>query len=227
MLEGRQLPSTFLVTNTHNDGAGSLRQAILDANANPGLDTIAFAIDSGLQTIAPATPLPDLTDPVVIDGTTQPGYQGTPLIELNGAPGNLRTGLTLTTGASTVRGLVINRFSAAGIRLTGAGGDVIAGNYLGTDAAGGSARRNGTGIDVEGGAGTVIGGTGAGDGNLLSGNLVGGLILSNATDARIEGNFIGTDAAGTAALPNTSGVVIDGGSGHRIGGSVPGARNLM
>src|SRR5262249_17608199 len=54
-LEDRQLPSTYLVTNTNDAGDGSLRQAILDANANPGPDTIAFAIGSGVQTITPAS----------------------------------------------------------------------------------------------------------------------------------------------------------------------------
>ena len=66
--------STFTVANTNDSGAGSFRQAIMDANANPGLDTIAFAIPgSGVQTIAPTSTLPTITDPVVIDGYTQPG----------------------------------------------------------------------------------------------------------------------------------------------------------
>ena len=69
---------TFTVINTNDSGPGSLRQAILGANANSGLDTIVFSIGSGPQTIAPLSALPTITDPVVIDGTTQPGYAGTP-----------------------------------------------------------------------------------------------------------------------------------------------------
>ncbi len=61
----------------------SLRGAITDANANPGA-VITFGISSGLQTIAVGIPLPTVTAPTFIDGTTQPGFSGTPLIEING-----------------------------------------------------------------------------------------------------------------------------------------------
>src|SRR5205085_8494254 len=74
-LEARTVPSTFLVLNTNDSGDGSLRQAILNANATPGLNSVDFAVGSGgIQTIAPASPLPTITNPVVIDGTSQPGY---------------------------------------------------------------------------------------------------------------------------------------------------------
>src|SRR5215210_1430061 len=64
----------FVVTNTNDAGAGSLRQAILDANANPGPDDITFNISgAGVHTITPLTPLPAATGTVVIDGYTQPG----------------------------------------------------------------------------------------------------------------------------------------------------------
>jgi hypothetical protein len=85
-LEGRCLPSTFLVTTTDDAGAGSFRQAILDANATPGTNEIDFAIgDGGAQTIRPTSALPEVTHSVVIDGTTQPGFAGSPLIDLDGA----------------------------------------------------------------------------------------------------------------------------------------------
>jgi hypothetical protein len=79
--------NTFTVINTADTGAGSLRQAITDANANAGPDTIAFNIPgSGIQTITVSlTNLPVISDPVTIDGTTQPGYAGTPLIEIHGS----------------------------------------------------------------------------------------------------------------------------------------------
>ena len=81
-------PSKFVVTNTLDSGPGSLRQAILDANATPnvgGPDVIRFSIPGlGAHTIQPLSTLPDITDPVVIDGTTQPGYAGKPVIELDG-----------------------------------------------------------------------------------------------------------------------------------------------
>ena len=84
----------FIVTNTNDSGIGSLRQAILYSNANPGLDTITFNIPGeGLHIISPGSPLPDLVDPVVIDATTQPGFAPSnprPVIELNGADAGTR-----------------------------------------------------------------------------------------------------------------------------------------
>src|SRR5215207_10024366 len=76
--------ATFPVTTTNDTGAGSLRQAIVDANANPGPDIITFNIASGGLSILPASALPIVSDPVTIDGSTQPGFAGAPLIELAG-----------------------------------------------------------------------------------------------------------------------------------------------
>src|SRR5437588_5147 len=106
-LEGRTLLSTFTVTNISDTGAGSFRQAILDANSTPGANTIGFTIGSGVRTIQPTTALPAITNPVTIDGTTQRGYRGTPIIVLDGAlAGAHANGLTITAGNSVVRGLV-------------------------------------------------------------------------------------------------------------------------
>jgi hypothetical protein len=66
--------ATFTVTTAADNVPGSLRSAINSANSSPGLDMIAFAIGSGNVQLAPAAQLPDITDPVVIDGTTQPGF---------------------------------------------------------------------------------------------------------------------------------------------------------
>ena len=77
--------ATFTVTTTADSGPGSLREAISDANANAGVDAIGFDIaPGGIQTIALLSVLPTITDPVIIDGTTQPGFAGTPIIELTG-----------------------------------------------------------------------------------------------------------------------------------------------
>ena len=101
VLEDSRLLAVFTVTTTNEFVAGSLRQAILDANAHPGLNTIAFAIGGrGVQTIQPQVDLPTITNPVIVDGTTQPGYVGSPLIVLRG--GYAGTGLLITAGNSTV-----------------------------------------------------------------------------------------------------------------------------
>jgi hypothetical protein len=130
-LERRILPSTFQVTITTDAGPGSLRQAILDNNATPGLNSIAFHIgDGGVQTIRPTSALPTVTNPVVIDGTTQPGYAGAPLIELTGgAAGRSANGLFINVDGCTARGLVINGFSANGLLIAG-NNAVVLGNYL-------------------------------------------------------------------------------------------------
>src|SRR5262249_31487706 len=106
------------VTNTNDSGPGSLRQAIDDANSDPGLTTITFDIPgAGVHKINLQSGLPLITTPVDIDGTSQPGYTGTPLIQIDGGspsvtPGT--SGLILNAGNSTIRGLSITRFSNAG-----------------------------------------------------------------------------------------------------------------
>jgi len=216
---------TYTVVNTNDTGAGSLRQALTDANAHGGTDTIAFAIPgSGVQTIAvPVTVLPTITSPVVIDGTTQPGYAGHPLIELHGSGGN---GLWIIAGGSTVRGLVLNGFATA-IGLQSGGGNVIQGCYIGTDATGTIDGSLGEGIRMITSNGNTVGGTSPGSGNLISGNSSIGIGIESCDGTIIQGNFIGTDVTGVAALPNgTAGIDVSG-NNTTIGGSEPGARNVI
>src|SRR5437879_5637057 len=97
------LAGTFSVTTTADAGAGSLRQAITSANGSAGTDTITFAIPgSGLRTITLTSgALPAVTDPVVIDATTMPGYStaGVPLVRLDNGTGSAITGLEIGAGA--------------------------------------------------------------------------------------------------------------------------------
>ena len=155
-----------------DDGTGqcTLRAAIEEANASVGVaDTINFAISTVPKTIAPGSSLPIITDPVTIDGTTQ-----SCCVELDGLNAGYPTtgvGLKITAGGSTVRGLIIVRFGDYGIELGTLGGNVIQGNYIGTDAAGAADLGNGsTGIMVYGSPSNTIGGAGAGEGNVISGN---------------------------------------------------------
>jgi hypothetical protein len=244
-LEDRLTPASLMVTNTNDSGMGSLRQAILDSNASVGvLDTIVFNIPgSGVQTIAPTSALPAITDPVIADGTTQPGYGGTPLIELNGAnAGSNADALDINAGGSTIKGLAINRFLGNGISIVDSSNNLIQSNFIGTNAAGTAALGLGTldngsaGILIDGSLGpsgsNTIGGTAAGAGNLLSG-IQGGsgvkILGSGAVQNLVQGNLIGVGVDGHSNLGNRAyGVWIStGASGNTIGGTVAGAGNTI
>jgi hypothetical protein len=225
-LEERRLLATFTVTTTSDSGNGSLRSAIEQIDLMmEKTNQIDFDITgSGVHTITPVTPLLPLQFPTIIDGTTQPGYIDTPLIELNGASAGMNAvGLFLAGGGSTVRGLVINRFQGAAIALT-AGSNLIAGNYIGTNNTGTAALPNGNGVIIASGFNT-IGGTDPGDRNVISGNTTSGIPITGQ-DNLILGNYLGTNAAGTAALGNGIGVVVSG-LDNLIGGVTPAARNLI
>jgi uncharacterized repeat protein (TIGR01451 family) len=208
----------FVVNNTSDAGPGSFRQAILDANSGSGLSTINFNL-SGPLTIAPLTALPTITAPIVIDGTSQPGWSGSPIVELSGA--NIvpvTPGLRITGGGSTVRGLVINRWTGTGISLEGAGNNVVESNWIGINLAGNAAAPNAGGIQV-GSLLNRIGGTTAAARNVISGNtgngvnvvamVSGNTVLSTGAQSSIIGNYIGTDPTGSLRIANT-------GSGVRV-----------
>lgn len=238
------LAATFTVTITNDSGPGSLRQAILDANANPGADTIAFNIPGpGVRTISPLTPLPSLTDDagVTIDGYTQPGSSPNTLaagdnavllIALDGSAGfGQGTGLTVASSANAIRGLIVGQFDT-GILIYAGSGNSVTGCFIGTDSTGSVAAPNRTGLDlvtlssVASNTGTQIGGATLENRNVISGNGEGiaALGVSNCT---IAGNFIGTDRAGTSALPNGEGVGIGFSTGAVVGGSAQGSRNII
>jgi hypothetical protein len=230
---GRLAAATYTVSNTNDSGTGSLRQAILSANGNSGLNTISFDISgTGPFTITPASVLPTITNPVVIDGTNQPGYAGTPLIEINGSNiGANNDGLMVTAGGSTVRGLAINRCPRDGIRLQGSGTNVIQGNFLGTDVTGTVAHGNGEGgVMIDGSVGNLVGGTNAAARNIISGGNQNGVYLftSGAVSNVIEGNYIGTSVTGENSLGNVNnGLEISAAPGNIIGGTIPGAGNVI
>ncbi len=230
------LAATFTVTTTADSGAGSLRQAILDANGNFGADTIGFAIvGSGVQTIVPAAALPTITDGVTIDGYTQSGAsansnapdQGTNaviLIEIDGTNTGLGSDAAVLffgpgSGNSAVRGLAINRGHYAGIRLSGVAGMVIDGNFIGTDPSGTVAHGNNNfGILANNGPSSVtVGGTTPAARNLISGNGTNGINFGSGgnggTGHLIQGNLVGTDASGGNAIGGAqSGIEIDNSS---------------
>jgi len=129
---GAAAATIFTVTNTNDSGAGSLRDAIVSANGNSGPDVIRFSIGSGTKTIGVTSgPLPPVTDPATINGTTQPGFAGVPLIRLINQSGNTSiAGLDIAAGSTVVRGLVVGGFGD-GITLRESGGDTVVGNLVG------------------------------------------------------------------------------------------------
>jgi hypothetical protein len=208
------------VTTTADSGPGSLRQAILDANSHLGADAIDFAIDSGVRSIAPLSPLPALTDPVIVDGTTQPGYAGTPIIQLDGIhAGPQVDGLTMLAPFSRVQGLVINRFDGNGI-VVAATDDIVSGNYVGTDVSGTIGLGNdGDGVLVTG-VGAIVGGATPEARNIISGNGKAGIRVlgASAVNNSLVGNWIGLSAEGNAPLGNQeNGVVVDSANATHVG----------
>ncbi len=233
-LEGRQLLSTFTVTNTNDSGTGSLRQAIVSSNATTGstVNAIDFKIGSGgTRTISLESALPIISQRVVIDGTTQPGTGSAPRIVLNGTcAGAHAVGLEITASNTTVKGLVIDNFGSDGVEVVSASGDLITDNYIGVTATGSKAGNGGNGVTISGSSShDTVGGTTSDAGNLISGNQAHGVVINGADDIVVQGNWIGTNATGTAALGNgDSGVYLDNGANNNlIGGTTACARNVL
>jgi hypothetical protein len=205
-----------------DDGAGNctLRAAIEEANALAGADTVVFDIGGGTPTIVPTGALPAISEALTIDG----GTGGAIRVELNGASAGSAAGLLITGDGVAARSLVINRFAETGIRLESAN-NVIENCYVGTDAGGGSGDSGNAegGILITGAAatGNTIGGPTTAERNVVSNNgLYGIRIESNASTNTVAGNYIGTDAAGTSALPNPIGVEIrSSASANTVGGA--------
>ncbi len=239
----------FVVTSVDDPGDGTcdatctLREAIEAANDMPnvdGPDVIEFDIaGSGPHTISPDSALPALTDDVLIDGTTEPDYAGTPVIEIDGSgAGEGVDGLLIgfsTTGV-TLRGLAINRFDGDGIAVFGSGA-AIEGSYIGVDPDGTTAAGNGDrGVFASGANDLRIGiGIDVGSGNVISSNgwhgvsISGGSVETPVTGVVIAGNKIGTNAAGDGALGNATNGIFLGASTQeaQVGGTSAAARNVI
>ena len=230
--DGDTTSISTLLANRGADGLISLREAIIAANntANGSLaDRIAFSINTGAQTISvTGAELNAISQAVIIDGTTQTGYSGTPLISI--VDGDTRTyGLRLWAGSdgSTIRGVNVRGFTT-GIDVTSSG-NTIAGNYIGTNAAGTAAAANATWINIWQGDNNIIGGTGANDRNVISGNTGIGLVIdATANTTQVLGNYIGLNAAGTGAIGNgIYGILVQDSIGTIIGGTTAASRNVI
>jgi CSLREA domain-containing protein len=219
----------------------TLRAAIQEANATSGADTIEFNIGGtgGLKTISPSSALPIITEALTIDGYTQTGARPNSLAEGNDAlinvqldgvnAGSVVPGLRIDASDTTIKGLIIRRFSDFGIVIYGLGGEgnSVEGNFIGINRDGITDRGNSDGVFIEGASNTV-GGAEPEMRNVISGNDGTGIFIGTvSTDIKVEGNYIGTTAAGTGDLGNLfNGVHITGGS-NTIGGRSADARNVI
>ena len=232
--------ATFTVTNTNDSGAGSLRQAIIDAAATGVVDTIVFNIPGGgVKKIAPLTEFPDV-GPNTIDGTTQPGWSvGNLMIEISGEnlTGSTATGLKFISIPDSlpqvfVRGLAINRFVGTGVYVQDSQNVTIEGCHIGTDASGSFALGNRVGINIRA-ANTIldtklisIGGNTSASRNVISGNSFLGIDIFGGSEHFIRGNFIGTDKGGNFAIPNGTGIQMTSFE-STIGGTTVSERNVI
>ena len=268
LLEDRSLLAQspeFTVTNTQDSGTGSLRAAITQVNsdlADPsaGPDQIDFCIpttDPGyndvtkIWTITLSSALPTITNPVIIDGTSQPDYLDTPIIAISGVLKNeagLVSGNGLVLGATangcTIEGLTIDSFGFSGI-LIDSGGNIVENNVVSSNGGSGIVIDNkggnivrankvldngGNGVELDFANGNLIGAT-DGTGNTISGNTGSGIRLDASSFVSILGNLIGTefsmDVNGNSLLNFGDGVDLNGGSDNTIGGTDAGAGNLI
>ena len=271
----------YPVTSVADTSAtGTLRWAINQANAGDA-DQITFNLPVPYK-IAPTGELPSITDAsTTIDGSSQPGFSGTPIVHLcgTGTPagsdglmvwgqGNVVRGLMITKfrigvgagGGITVAGCHIMSNTMHGINISASANNTIGGthptnrnvisanqqfgiqiwypgstnnkvlgNYIGTDASGTAAAGNVTGVYIgENASRNFVGGTAAGSRNLISGNNYGIFIEDTGTTANvIQGNYIGTDASGTAKVPNTQDGIQILSPSNTVGGTSAAAANLI
>ncbi len=240
----------FTVINTNDAGAGSLRQAMLSANANLGPDKVVFNIPGGgLKVIRPATSLPEIADPVEIDAYTQPGSSPNTMVERDNAERRIEldgtvsggNGLVISTSDSIVRGFSIRKFGAA-VMLQGSS-NIVAGNRLGTDNAPdtytvtNTVGGNNRGVWIGGVSNSccnTVGGLRLQDRNVIAGNTGNAITLGEfpsppVAETRILGNFLGVDSSGRRASVNygSSTISVRTVRSLTVGGPEPEARNTI
>jgi hypothetical protein len=236
----------FVVINSNNAAAGSLRTAIDSCNNNTSTkDTIYFNIplsdagfnpSYGIWIIHPSESLPSLiTGDVLVDGTSQTVNQGNrniygPEIMLSGNINTVETGISIINASRiTIRGLIIGEF-LYGIQISGQNSmeNSICGNFIGTNYDGTMSAGNYNAIEILSGANNnYIGGDDSLSRNLVGGNLYAGIRISDANNNIVTGNYVGISRDGKLPLPNYDGITIEGYShGNRIGGMNSGERNI-
>ncbi|WP_324721061.1 MopE-related protein [Salinimicrobium sp. HB62] len=229
-------------------GRCTLRAAIETANQTPETDEIQFSFPGKSPHVISLTgDLPVITETVILNATTENDYSwSSPVVVIDGGE-VARFGFKLEgqSSGSTIQGFVMGNFNimdeedilgnGTAIYANGTGSHHIKGNFLGVTPDGRSAFSNTFGVALVNSSGNIIGGTQPGDRNLISGNHVMtgwgiGIYIhgENSYDNRIQGNFIGTDATGTQAIPNYWGIVThEGANNTLIGGATAQTRNII
>lgn len=218
--------ATFIVntasdspSGTCGDGACTLREAIIEANANgSSKDTINFSIPGdGPHVITLSAALQAITQPVIINGLSEPGaacnnFPYTLKIVINGSGlGAGVSGLVIGASNSEVRGLVVQRFSSDGVQINGTGNTLYC-SYIGTNSAGSADLGNGRyGVYINGASNTV-------ERSLISGNNSSGITVDR-DGAQIRRNVIGLNADATAKIANGSYGIYVRNSSIQIGGA--------
>jgi hypothetical protein len=228
--------ASYVVTTTADtNGAGTLRTAITQANANPNHTIITFAIPGACpQVIGLTSMLPRITSPIVIDGTTQPGstknsdnvaFNANVCVVVKPVSGMLALGLSVDPGATqaslVLRGVALGGFNQP-VRLLGGSNHVIAGNRFGGFVGGylAGATFNAITMGVDAAGSVIIGGANPADRNVigsaaLSGINVQGEMESTPDQCQIVNNLIGLSPSGNTAAPNFTGITL-GGSGCSV-----------
>ena len=224
-----RVSAVFRVTTSVERGPGSLREAIESANASPGQDRIEFAIAFGPQTIEPVTALPDITDSVVLDGTTQSGYAGAPLVELLGNNGSHSFFPGLAGGSSAIRGMAFNRASSEEAAITVASnGNVFENCYFAVNLDGTPAYSN-----VAGDMYIVSNDNAIGDGTAAGRNIAQGfsasMRITDGSGNQIRGNYFGYRVDGDQPFGVAAGAIFLYGTAtdNTIGGLADGEGNLL
>jgi len=221
----------WVVTHTGDIGFGSLREAIAYANTHAGT-TVSFNIPgAGPHVISPSSSLPVVTATgAIIDASTQPGYTGPPLVQLDGGFAGASHGLTVSGSGCTIKGLSVTGFDGTAIQITG-DNNVVQSCVLGVDPSGNSAPGNTqAGVHILNAAGNTLGGTIASTRNVIAGNesqvKIEGASAANNT---VTGNFLGTNATGMTDIgTDMYGVWMLGGAhDNTVGGSTAGVGNVI
>lgn len=211
--------ATYTVTKTADSGDATLRWAIEAANTNPGPDTIAFSIAAAPYRITPASPLPIIFGsggPVTLDGTTQPGYAGPPLVTLHGGTAGGEALWAVSATSVVIKALAITAW-ATGVKMQDCLSNRVENCRIWTNTF--------DGIYMQRTSWSVVGGS-TNRGNLIASNGAAGVfILDNSRGNIVSGNRIGTD--GLAALPNGRGIYLADVNGTVIGGTAASNRNII